>query len=82
LIRRAFQEWGVQRVVATTYEQNLASRRVLDRLGLRLVRRFRITPEEIARSDTYHAESVEVWDGDDLEYAIERAEWEALQSQG
>ena len=77
LIRRGFLEWGVRRVVATTYEENLASRRVMTKLGMRLVRRFRVTAQEIARSDTYHADSVEVWDGDDLEYAIERAEWEA-----
>jgi RimJ/RimL family protein N-acetyltransferase len=81
LIHRAFWEWGVQRVVATTYEHNLASRRVMEKLGMRLVRRFRVTAEEIARSDTYHAQSVDLWDGDDLEYAIERDEWEALESQ-
>ena len=76
LIRLAFSEQGVLRVVATTYQDNLASRRVMEKLGLTLVRHFRITAEDIARSDTYHAESVEVWDGDDVEYAIERAEWE------
>ena len=36
--------------------------------------------QEIAQSDTYHAESAEVWDGDDVEYAIERAEWERRQT--
>jgi len=80
LIQKGFEEWGVGRVVATTYEENRASRRVMEKLGMRLVRRFRITADEIARSDTYHAESVEVWDGDDVEYAIERAAWERLQA--
>jgi RimJ/RimL family protein N-acetyltransferase len=73
LIARGFSEWGVRRVVATTYEHNLASRRVMEKLGMRLVRRLRYTPEEIARSDTFHSESTEVWDGDDVEYAIDRA---------
>jgi RimJ/RimL family protein N-acetyltransferase len=75
LIDRGFGQWGVSRVVAATYEENRASRRVMEKLGMRLVRRFRITPQEIARSDTYHAQSTEVWDGDDVEYAITRGEW-------
>ena len=75
LVDKSFDEWGVQRVVATTYQDNLASRRVMEKLGMTLVRRFRITAEDIAQADTFHAESVEVWDGDDVEYAIERAEW-------
>ena len=80
LLQKGFEEWGVRRVGATTYEKNRASRRVMEKLGMRMVRRFRLTEEEIARSDTYHAESVEVWDGDDVEYAIERPEWQALVS--
>jgi RimJ/RimL family protein N-acetyltransferase len=81
LIDRGFREWGVQRVMATTYQDNLASRRVMEKVGMTLVRRFRLTAKEIARSDTFHAESVEVWDGDDVEYAIERAEWRARHSE-
>jgi RimJ/RimL family protein N-acetyltransferase len=79
LIGKAFTKLGARRVVATTYEHNLASRRVMEKLGMTLVRRFRITPEEVARSDTYHAPSLEVWDGDDVEYALERADWEEQQ---
>jgi RimJ/RimL family protein N-acetyltransferase len=79
LIDKGFAEWGVQRVVATTYEHNLASRRVMGKLGMRLVRRFRITEQEIAQADTYYAESVEVWDGDDVEYAIEPRGWQQYQ---
>ena len=81
LIDVGFCEWGVRRVVATTYQDNLASRRVMEKLGMRLLRRFRITAEEIGQSDSYHAESAEVWDGDDVEYAIERAEWARLSGQ-
>jgi len=79
LIRLGFTQLGVRRVVATTYEHNLASRRVMEKLGMTLVRRFRITPEDIARSDTYHAPSLEVWEGDDVEYVLERADWKEQQ---
>ena len=41
---------------------------------------FRITPEEILQSYTFYAASPEVWDGDDVEYALERADWEARES--
>lgn len=76
LIERGFGEWDIGRVLATTYEENLASRRVMEKVGMRLVRRFRLTPDEIARADTSHSESIEVWDGDDVEYALERYDWE------
>jgi RimJ/RimL family protein N-acetyltransferase len=76
LVRRAFTELDVQRVVATTYEHNLASHRVLEKVGMRIVRRFRLTPQDVARATTYHPGSLEPWDGDEVEYAIERREWE------
>jgi RimJ/RimL family protein N-acetyltransferase len=75
LIYKGFAELGLQRVVATTYQDNLASRRVLEKLGLRLVRRFRITAEDLAAIDTFQAGSPEPWDGDDLEYALDRTDW-------
>jgi len=75
LIHKGFEEWGVQRVVATTYEENQASRRVMEKLGMVLVRRFRLTAEDLAGSETHHAESLEVWDGDEVEYAIDLDTW-------
>jgi RimJ/RimL family protein N-acetyltransferase len=78
LIHKGFVEWGVQRVVATTYEHNRASRRVMEKLGMTLVRRFRLTPQEVQAADTYHSTSTEVWDGDDVEYALDRAGWPGL----
>jgi RimJ/RimL family protein N-acetyltransferase len=80
LIRKGFEEWGVQRVVATTYEENRASRRVMEKLGMALVRHFRLTAEDLARSDTHHAESLEVWDGDEVEYAIDLDTWKRRQT--
>lgn len=76
LIRRGFEEWGVARVVATTYEENAASRRVMEKLGMGHVRSFRYSAEEIGASDTSYTESAEVWPGEDVEYALTRTEWE------
>ncbi|HEY8598581.1 MAG TPA: GNAT family N-acetyltransferase [Thermomicrobiales bacterium] len=72
LIRKGFTDFGVERVFASTYEDNLASRRVMEKVGMRLMRRFRMTPEELAA----HGADQVVWEGEDVEYAITRAEWE------
>lgn len=67
LIDLAFAELGAQRVFAETMTVNVASRRVMEKAGLRFVRTFwEPWPDKI--------------DGDeegDVEYAITRAEWEA-----
>jgi RimJ/RimL family protein N-acetyltransferase len=76
LIRKGFTELGVQRIVATTYQYNLASRRVMERLGLAHVRSYRLTPEELATPGTFQGGSEDVWDGDEVEYALEKADWE------
>jgi len=67
----------VQRVFATTYEYNRASRRVMEKAGLTFARSYRLTAEDLQELDTaYHSETEEVWDGDDVEYALTKAEWE------
>ena len=76
LIRKGFAELGARRVVATTYQDNLASRRVMEKAGLTLVRSYRLTPADLASQGTFHSASQEVWDGDDVEYALEKADWE------
>ncbi len=78
LIRRAFAKFGVERVTATTYEQNLASRRVMERVGMTLVRRFRLTPAALVAEGDTHIPSEEVWDGDEVEYVLTRAAWERM----
>jgi RimJ/RimL family protein N-acetyltransferase len=75
LVARAFTDGDVERIVATTYEHNLASRRVMERLGMRLVKRFRMTAEELVQSDTHHVDSLELWEGDDVEYALNQEDW-------
>jgi RimJ/RimL family protein N-acetyltransferase len=65
LIEKGFAEYGVQRVVASTMVVNVASRRVMEKSGLRYIR-------------TFHQEWPDKIDGDelgDVEYALTRAEW-------
>lgn len=66
LVHWAFSDWGVQRVSAQTMTVNVASRRVMEKAGLRYVR-------------TFFAEWPEVIEGSelgDVEYALTRSEWE------
>ena len=66
LIRRGFTDLGVRRVVAETMTVNAASRRVMEKAGLKYVR-------------TFHQEWPERIEGDehgDVEYALTKTEWE------
>ncbi len=65
LIRKGFTELGVQRVVAETMAVNAASRRVMEKAGLRYVR-------------TFHQQWPDRIEGDehgDVEYALTKADW-------
>lgn len=66
LIRKGFTELGVRRVVAEAMAVNLASRRVMEKAGLRLVR-------------TFHQPWPYPIEGDEfggVEYALDKADWE------
>ena len=66
LIRKGFTELGVQRVFASTTAVNIASRRVMEKAGLTLVRTFHQSwPEPIDGSE--HG---------DVEYALSKADWD------
>jgi RimJ/RimL family protein N-acetyltransferase len=65
LIRKAFTELGVGRVVATTMAVNIASRRVMEKAGLRLVRTFHVAFDD-PLPGTEHGE---------VEYALTADEW-------
>jgi len=70
LIDAGFSRFGVMRVVASTMAVNVASRRVMEKSGLRYVR-------------TFHQEWPDRIDGDehgDVEYAITRPEWLAART--
>jgi RimJ/RimL family protein N-acetyltransferase len=76
LIRKGFSELGVQRVFATTYQDNVASRRVMEKAGLTLARTYRLTTADLLAEGTFHAASQDLWDGDDVEYVLEKVDWE------
>jgi RimJ/RimL family protein N-acetyltransferase len=66
LIDKGFTELGVERVVAFTMTVNVASRRVMEKVGLKYVR-------------TFHEEWPDYIEGQeqgDVEYALTRSEWE------
>ena len=71
LVEHAFRELGAERVTAETMAVNTASRRVMEKAGLRYVR-------------TFHQDWPDKIDGDehgDVEYALTRAEWGRGRSQ-
>jgi RimJ/RimL family protein N-acetyltransferase len=76
LIHRGFIELGVQRVTANTYEHNSASRRVMEKVGMTLLRRYRRTLDELTTETSDHLSAESVWDGDEVEYALTKADWE------
>ena len=50
---------------------------VIEKAGLSLVRTYRMTLEELQANDTTaHDTSEALWDGDDVEYALQKADWE------
>lgn len=66
LIRKGFTELGVTRVVANTMVVNVASRRVMEKLGMTLARTYFLDwPEYIEGAE--HG---------DVEYALDKADWE------
>lgn len=76
LIRKGFAELGMWRVFAATYEYNVASRRVMEKVGMKLVRAYRPTPEQLASAGTFVPEPGDIWEGNDVEYELERDDWE------
>ena len=65
LIEKGFREFDVQRVVAFTMVVNVASRRVMEKAGLRYVRTFHQPwPDHIEGEEQ-----------GDVEYALTRSEW-------
>ena len=64
---------GYATIFATTYEQNLGSIRVMEKLGMSLVRKFRWDGNA---SDTALSAG-DSWDGMDVEYAIAAAQFDS-----
>jgi hypothetical protein len=66
LIARGFTEFGVQRVVAEAMAVNTASRRVMEKAGLTLVRTFHQPWPYRIEGDQFG----------DVEYALDKADWQ------
>ena len=66
LIEKGFTELGVQRVVASTMVVNVASRRVMEKAGLRFVRTFHQPWPDYIKGE----------EEGDVEYALLKSEWE------
>jgi len=75
LIDLAFSRHGISCVRATTYEQNTASIKVMEKLGMRLERSFRYTQADLNGMDTAHPQGDALWEGLDLEYVLNREDW-------
>jgi hypothetical protein len=72
LIRKGFTELGVRRVMAETMAVRTASRRVMEKAGLTLVRTFQAAWPDPIPGDEHG----------DVEYALTRADWERQQALG
>jgi RimJ/RimL family protein N-acetyltransferase len=69
LIRRGFSELGVRRVIARTMVANAGSRRVMEKVGMRVLRTYELDGPYLIPGDEHGA----------IEYAITRDEWEAAE---
>jgi RimJ/RimL family protein N-acetyltransferase len=67
LVRDGFEEIGLERIIAQTPTVNVASRAVMERIGLRYVRTF-------PTSSTAPVQGIEAGEA---EYAIVREQWDA-----
>lgn len=75
LLDKGFSDLGPQRVLAPAFQANLASRRIMEKSGMTLARTYRLSPEQLV--ELLGIPSPELVDGQVVEYAITRPEWEA-----
>ncbi len=68
LIAKGFDEFGLERIYASTMAVNLPSRRVMEKLGMRLVRTVNLN----------FADPLPGSEQGDVEYEIDRASWERV----
>jgi len=72
LIEHTFASTGVPAIEATTYEENRASRALLHRIGFIETERFRYQPDQAAETETFVADEMSVWPGEDLRFILKR----------
>ncbi len=69
LLHTAFESSRLKSVRASTYEENIGSQVVMKRLGMTHRRSYRLEPEELGDTSL---SGEEVWDGDEVEFAVSR----------
>lgn len=74
LIHKGFTELGVERVVASAYEANTASRKVMEKVGMTLVRTYPVDRSDPLPVGAEHFDSIGV------DYALEKGDWERQQA--
>jgi hypothetical protein len=45
-----------------------------------LARSYRLTPADLAAEDDHNIPSLDIWEGEDVEYALLKADWERQES--
>lgn len=70
MIHRVQAESAAAMIEATTYEENVGSQKVLEKLGFKLIERFRLTAEALESQATSESEG-DVWEGDEFLYRLE-----------
>jgi hypothetical protein len=50
----------------------------MEKVGMTLVRRYRPTLDELTTETSNHMSTDSVWDGDEVEYALTKEDWERL----
>jgi RimJ/RimL family protein N-acetyltransferase len=70
LVRKGFANPAIRRITASAIGGNIASRRVMEKVGLTLVRTYRAS-----RPDRFNGVEQEI-----VEYALDRADWEHLEA--
>jgi DNA-binding IclR family transcriptional regulator len=52
----------------------------MEKAGMTLVRRYRPTLDELTSETSNHLSADSVWDGDEVEYALTKSDWERLKT--
>lgn len=78
LIERGFRVKSLDRIMATTYEENLPSIAVMRRLGMRFARAYQLSADELVNTDTSAQDPDTLFPGKDVEYSIARSDWSGL----
>ena len=73
LVEEGFRR-GAAAIFAQTYEENVASRRVMEKLGMTFIREFRVSADVLSES-TFDPADGALFPGNDVEYSITAEAW-------